>query len=105
MLFFISSCRKDEPSSNSSALDPNVDIENLKVSDNFEFRTSDEVIIQINDPKFNRVKYTVYASYGQEKRKPLTWGITTSILGRNLQVLATKIGIKTILVIEIPETL
>lgn len=59
MLFFISSCRKDEPSSNSSALDPNVDIENLKVSDNFEFRTSDEVIIQINDPKFNRVKYTV----------------------------------------------
>jgi len=81
-LSFLASCQKDDQS-NTPTFDPNVDIEDLRVSEDFDFRTEEQVTLTINDPETYRVKYTVYAAFdNQEQEKVasfLSQGNTTTM--------------------------
>lgn len=69
-LSVFASCKKDsEPNANTNT-DPNVSIEDLRVSPDFDFRTEEQITLSINDIDTYRVKYTVYAAFdGQNEEK------------------------------------
>lgn len=58
VLVMLSSCKKDSSDSGQSP-DPNVSIEELVVDPNFDFRTEEQITLNISDPETYRVKYTV----------------------------------------------
>ncbi len=65
-LLILASCRKDDNVNDNPGPDPNVSIEDLVVSPNFDFRTETQVTLSINDPETYRVKYTVYAAFNNQ---------------------------------------
>lgn len=66
----LASCQKEEENSPLPSANPNVAIEDLVVSPDFDFRTDEQVTLSITDPETYRVKYTVYAAFdGQQEEK------------------------------------
>lgn len=86
-LFLLASCQKDSGDSPVNDLDPNVSIENLVVSPDFDFRTEEQITLSINDPETYRVKYTVYAAFdGQQEEKIASFLSTGNTMNVKLTV-------------------
>lgn len=64
-------CKKDADTSSATNVDPNVSIENLKVSPDFDFRTDEQITLSVNDRETYRVKYTVYASFDAQNEEKI----------------------------------
>jgi len=66
----VASCKKDDNTSSTNTQDPDVSIQDLVVDPNFNFRTDEQITLNITDPETYRVKYTVYAAFdGQTEEK------------------------------------
>ncbi len=69
-LLILAACKKDEDPNASNSIDPSVSIEDLQVSPDFDFRTEEQITLNITDTETYRVKYTVFASFdGQNEEK------------------------------------
>lgn len=81
------SCSKDSDGTSNPGLDPNVAIQDLVVSPDFDFRTEEQITLSINDPETYRVKYTIYAAFdGQQEEKIASFLSTGTTMNVKLTV-------------------